>query len=46
MRARPSAQVITRVAKQVAEKLFTTAITEAEVFYGIQAAAEAMLRKI
>jgi len=36
MRARPSPQVITRVAKQLAEELFTTSITEAEIFYGIQ----------
>ena len=36
MRARPSPQVIARVAKQLAEELFTTSITEAEIFYGIQ----------
>ena len=55
MRPKPSPRVVAWVAKQLATELFTTSITEAEIFYGIElltkgkrregllAAAEAML---
>src|SRR5580700_4125155 len=36
MRPNPSPQVVTWVAKQSADDLFTTAITEAEIFFGIE----------
>ncbi len=36
MRQKPSPQVVTWIAKQRAAELFTTAITEAEIFYGIE----------
>jgi toxin FitB len=36
MRLKPSAHVVTWIAKQPTRELFTTAITEAEIFYGIQ----------
>jgi len=36
MRAQPSTQVATWVATQIASELFTTSITEAEIFYGIE----------
>jgi predicted nucleic acid-binding protein len=36
MRPKPSARVVTWVAKQPATELFTTSITEAEIFYGIE----------
>jgi len=36
MRPRPSPRVAAWVAKQPAAELFTTAITEAEIFYGIE----------
>ena len=36
MRPKPSARVVAWVAKQPTIELFTTAITEAEIFYGIQ----------
>jgi predicted nucleic acid-binding protein len=36
MRPKPSARVVAWIAKQPARDLFTTAITEAEIFYGIQ----------
>jgi toxin FitB len=36
MRPKPSARVVAWVAKQPARELCTTAITEAEIFYGIQ----------
>jgi predicted nucleic acid-binding protein len=36
MRAKPSAQVAAWVAKLPATDLFTTSITEAEIFYGIE----------
>ena len=57
MRPKPSAQVVLWVEKQHAAELFTTSITEAEIFYGIellrsgkrreglQAAAEAMFEE-
>lgn len=57
MRPRPSARVVAWVAQQPAMELFTTAITQAEIFYGIEllaagkrregllAAAEAMFTK-
>lgn len=36
MRPEPSPRVVAWVAKQPATELFTTAITEAEIFYGIE----------
>jgi predicted nucleic acid-binding protein len=36
MRPTPSPRVVTWVAKQPAAELFTTSITEAEIFYGIE----------
>jgi predicted nucleic acid-binding protein len=36
MRPKPSAQVVSWVAKQSAIELFTTSITEAEIFYGVE----------
>ena len=36
MRQKPSARVVAWVAAQPARDLFTTAITEAEILYGIQ----------
>ena len=36
MRPKPSPRVVAWVAKQPATELFTTSITEAEVFYGIE----------
>jgi len=36
MRPKPSPRVATWVAKQPAAELFTTSITEAEIFYGIE----------
>jgi hypothetical protein len=36
MRPKPSARVVAWVAKQPAVELFTTAVTEAEIFYGIE----------
>jgi predicted nucleic acid-binding protein len=36
MKPSPSRQVLTWVAKQPAKELFTTSITEAEIFYGIE----------
>ncbi len=36
MRAKPSPRVVAWVAKQPAIELFTTSITEAEIFYGIE----------
>ena len=36
MRRKPSAQVATWVAQQPGTELFTTSITEAEIFYGIE----------
>ena len=36
MRPKPSARVVAWVAKQPAAELFTTSITEAEIFYGIE----------
>ena len=36
MRPKPSPRVVTWVAKQPATELFTTSITEAEIFYGIE----------
>jgi toxin FitB len=36
MRPEPSARVATWVARQRATELFTTSITEAEIFYGIE----------
>jgi predicted nucleic acid-binding protein len=36
MRPKPSAQVVAWIARQPTAQLFTTAITEAEIFYGIE----------
>ncbi|HZE27725.1 MAG TPA: type II toxin-antitoxin system VapC family toxin [Terriglobales bacterium] len=36
MRPKPSPRVVAWVAKQPATELFTTSITEAEIFYGIE----------
>ncbi len=36
MRPKPSSRVVTWVAKQPAAEIFTTSITEAEIFYGIE----------
>jgi predicted nucleic acid-binding protein len=36
MRSKPSASVLAWIAKQPEAELFTTAITEAEIFYGIE----------
>jgi hypothetical protein len=36
MRPSPSAHVVAWIAKQPATELFTTSITEAEIFYGIE----------
>jgi toxin FitB len=36
MRPRPSATVVSWVGKQPAAELFTTSITEAEIFYGVE----------
>jgi predicted nucleic acid-binding protein len=36
MRPKPAARVVAWVAKQPATEIFTTSITEAEVFYGIE----------
>src|SRR5438132_13899400 len=36
MRLKPSPRVLAWVARQPATELFTTAITEAEIFYGIE----------
>jgi predicted nucleic acid-binding protein len=36
MRPKPSARVVVWVAKQPAAELFTTSITEGEIFYGIE----------
>ena len=36
MKPKPSAHVVRWIAKQPASELFTTAITEAEIFYGIE----------
>lgn len=36
MRPKPAVRVVAWVAKQPATELFTTSITEAEIFYGIQ----------
>src|SRR5450631_2364394 len=36
MRPQPSARVVAWVSKQPAVELFTTSITEAEIFYGIE----------
>jgi len=36
MRLKPSARVLAWVARQPATELFTTSITEAEIFYGIE----------
>ncbi len=44
MRPKPSARVVAWVALQAAAELFTTAITEAEIFYGIELLADGKRR--
>jgi hypothetical protein len=44
MRPKPSAQVVAWVALQPAGELFTTSITEAEIFYGIELLAKGKRR--
>jgi len=44
MRPQPSARVVNWVAQQPAADLFTTAITEAEIFYGIELLAKGKRR--
>jgi len=45
MRPKPSPRVVAWVAKQPASELFTTAITEAEIFYGIEPVAKSKRRE-
>jgi predicted nucleic acid-binding protein len=44
MRPKPSPKVVTWVAKQPEAELFTTTITEAEIFYGIELLAKGKRR--
>ena len=44
MRPRPSTAVVQWIEKQSAMELFTTALTEAEIFYGIELAAKGKRR--
>jgi hypothetical protein len=44
MRPKPSARVVAWVAKQSVTELFTTSITEAEIFYGIELHAKGQRR--
>ena len=45
MKAKPSSRVVTWVAKQALAELFTTVITEAEIFYGIELLARGRRRE-
>jgi toxin FitB len=45
MRSKPSPRVVTWIAKQRATELFTTSITEAEIFYGIELLAKGKRRE-
>jgi len=45
MKPKPSARVVTWVARQPAAELFTTSITEAEIFYGIELLAKGKRRE-
>jgi len=45
MRPRPSSRVAAWVAKQPATEIFTTSITEAEIFYGIELLAKGKRRE-
>jgi hypothetical protein len=45
MRPKPSPEVVAWVGKQSATELFTTAITEAEIFYGIELLARGKRRE-
>ena len=45
MRPNPSPRVVAWVAKQPATELFTTSITEAEIFYGIELLAKGKRRE-
>lgn len=46
MRPEPSEQVVQWIAKQPAGELFTTAVTEAEIFYGIKLLARGKRRDL
>jgi hypothetical protein len=45
MKPKPSARVVTWVARQSAAELFTTSITEAEIFFGIELLAKGKRRE-
>ncbi len=45
MRPNPSARVVAWIAKQPATEMFTTSITEAEIFYGIELLAKGKRRE-
>jgi toxin FitB len=45
MRQKPSAEVVAWVGKQPSTELFTTSITEAEIFYGIELLARGRRRE-
>jgi len=45
MRPKPSSKVVDWVGKQTAAEVFTTAITEAEIFYGIELLAKGKRRE-
>ena len=45
MRPKPSSRVVAWVAKQPATELFTTSITEAEIYYGIELLAKGKRRE-
>jgi predicted nucleic acid-binding protein len=45
MRPKPSSRVVAWVAKQAGAELFTTSITEAEIFYGIELLAKGKRRE-
>jgi predicted nucleic acid-binding protein len=45
MKAKPAPSVVAWVAKQAATELFTTAVTEAEIFYGIELLARGKRRE-
>ena len=45
MKPKPSPRVVTWVARQPAAELFTTSITEAEIFYGIELLAKGKRRE-
>ena len=45
IKPKPSVRVVSWVGEQPASELFTTAITEAEIFYGIEPLAEGKRRE-